>query len=96
MNAVDRWFAALATKKLRRGAHRSVNGFAADIEAWTANWNEDPKLLVGHEPADEILERLAGYCSTVNELLSAPSRQAASYPQICLVGGFRALIWRAF
>ena len=38
---------------------------AADIEAWVANWNEDPKPFVWRKIADDILERLAGYCSDV-------------------------------
>jgi transposase len=73
MNLVERWFSALTTKKLQRSAHRSVKALAKDIEAWTANWNENPKPFVWHKSADEILERLAGYCSAVNEKLSASS-----------------------
>jgi transposase len=66
MNLVERWFSALTTKKLQRSAHRSVKALAADIEAWVATWNEDPKPFVWHKTAEEILERLAGYCSAVN------------------------------
>jgi hypothetical protein len=73
MNLVERWFAALTTKKLQRSAQRSVSALAADIEAWVANWNEDPKPFVWHKSADEILERLAGYCSAVTENISASS-----------------------
>jgi hypothetical protein len=73
MNLVERWFSTLTTKKLQRSAHRSVRALAADIEAWVANWNEDPKPFVWHKSADEILERLASYCSAVTENLSASS-----------------------
>ncbi len=45
MNIVERWFSALTTKKLKRSAHRSVKELAADIKAWVATWNEDPKTL---------------------------------------------------
>jgi transposase len=34
LNLVERWFAELTTKKLRRGAHRSVRDLNADIRAW--------------------------------------------------------------
>ena len=34
LNLVERWFAELTTKKLRRGAHRSVRQLNADIRAW--------------------------------------------------------------
>jgi transposase len=66
MNMVERWFSALTTKKLQRSAHRSVKGLAADINAWVATWNEDPKPFVWHKTAEQILERLAGYCSAIN------------------------------
>ena len=67
MNMVERWFSALTTKKLQRSAHRSVKELAADIEAWVANWNESPTPFVWHKTAEQILERIAGYCAAVNE-----------------------------
>jgi len=66
MNLVERWFSALTTKKLQRSAHRSVRALAADIKAWVEHWNEDPKPFVWHKTADEILDRLAGYCTAIN------------------------------
>jgi hypothetical protein len=33
---VERWFSALTTKKLQRGAHRSVKALAADIQSSVA------------------------------------------------------------
>jgi len=71
MNLVERWFSALTTKKLQRSAHRSVKALAADIEAWAVAWNENPKPFVWHKTAEEILERLAGYCSAVNRDVNA-------------------------
>jgi transposase len=67
MNLVERWFSALTTKKLQRSAHRSVKALAADIRAWVETWNEDPKPFIWHKSADEILQRLAGYCAAVNQ-----------------------------
>jgi len=67
MNLVERWFSALTTKKLQRSAHRSIKELAADIEAWAAAWNENPTPFVWHKSADDILERLAGYCGAINE-----------------------------
>jgi transposase len=66
MNLVERWFSALTTKKLQRSAHRSVKELAADIKAWAAAWNENPKPFVWHKTAEQILERLAGYCDAIN------------------------------
>lgn len=67
MNLVERWFSALTTKKLQRSAHRSVKELAADIQAWADHWNENPTPFVWHKSAEEILERLAGYCVAINQ-----------------------------
>jgi transposase len=72
MNLVERWFSALTTKKLQRSAHRSTKALAADILAWAAEWNKDPKPFVWHKTAEQILERLAGYCAAVKG--DAPSQ----------------------
>jgi transposase len=66
MNMVERWFSALTTKKLQHSAHRSAKELAADIRAWVDNWNENPKPFVWHKTAEQILERLAGYCAAIN------------------------------
>jgi transposase len=66
MNMVERWFPALTTKKLQRSAHRSEKELTADIRAWVDAWNENPTPFVWHKSAEEILERLAGYCTAIN------------------------------
>src|SRR5207342_3179465 len=38
LNLVERWFAELTTKRLRRGSHRSVRQLNADIRAWIETW----------------------------------------------------------
>ena len=50
LNLVERWFAELTTKKLRRGAHRSVRELNADIRAWIDTWNENPAPTSGPRP----------------------------------------------
>ena len=67
MNLVERWFAELTNKWLRRGTHRSTRELEAAITAWIDNWNEDPKPFVWHKSADEILDTLAGYCERIND-----------------------------
>lgn len=67
MNLVERWFSALTTKKLQRSAHRSVKALADDITAWVETWNENPRPFVWHKSAEEILDRLAGYCTAINK-----------------------------
>jgi len=72
MNLVERWFSALTTKKLQRSAHRNVKELAADIKAWAEAWNDDPKPFVWHKTAEQILERLAGYCTAINQGTQSP------------------------
>ena len=67
MNLVERWFAELTNKWLRRGTHRSTKELEAAIRAWIDNWNEDPKPFVWHKNADEILDTLAAYCERISD-----------------------------
>jgi transposase len=67
LNLVERWFAELTSKKLRRGAHRSVRALNADIRAWIETWNDDPKPFVWTKTADQILESIARYCTRIND-----------------------------
>jgi transposase len=67
MNLVERWFAELTNRKLRRSAHRSVTELEADIRKWINEWNKDPKPFVWTKSADEILETLAAYCERIND-----------------------------
>jgi len=63
LNLVERWFAELTRRKLRRSTHRSVKNLEADVEEWIAAWNDDPKPFVWTKTADEILASLAHYCT---------------------------------
>ena len=67
LNLVERWFAELTNRKLRRSAHRSVTELEADIRKWINEWNKDPKPFVWTKTADEILETLAAYCERIND-----------------------------
>lgn len=67
MNLVERWFCALTTKKLQRGVHDSVADLATDIEAWVKNWNTNPNPYIWTKTADEILDKLARYCTAITQ-----------------------------
>jgi transposase len=66
LNLVERWFAELTTKWLRRGSHCSVQELERSIRQWVATWNENPRPFVWHKTADEILESLAAYCQRIS------------------------------
>ncbi|GAA0734333.1 IS630-like element ISMsm2 family transposase [Dactylosporangium roseum] len=67
LNLVERWFAELTNRKLRRSTHRSVKELEDDVNAWIAAWNKDPKPFVWAKTADEILDNLANYCTRINK-----------------------------
>jgi transposase len=67
MNLVERWFAELTNKMLRRGAHTSVRQLNTEIRAWIETWNEDPRPYVWTKTADQILESIATYCTRIND-----------------------------
>lgn len=66
LNLVERWFAELTTKKIRRGSHTSVRALERDIRDWIATWNENPRPYVWVKTADQILASLARYCERVS------------------------------
>jgi transposase len=67
LNLVERWFAELTTKKLRRGTHTSVRQLNADIRAWIQAWNDNPKPYVWTKTADQILASIGNYCQRIND-----------------------------
>ncbi|MFI6763787.1 IS630 family transposase, partial [Micromonospora sp. NPDC050417] len=67
LNLVERFFAEITVKLIRRGVHRSVTALEADIRAWIDNWNTNPRPYVWTRTADEILESLAAYCRRIND-----------------------------
>lgn len=67
LNLVERWFAELTTKKLRRGTHTSVRQLNADIRAWIKTWNDNPRPYVWAKTADQILASIGNYCTRIND-----------------------------
>jgi transposase len=67
LNLVERWFAELTTKWIKRGTHRSVRELVASIRTWITSWNDDPRPFVWHKTADEILDSLAAYCARITD-----------------------------
>lgn len=66
LNLVERWFAELTRRKLRRSTHRSVIELEKDIVAWTQTWNADPRPFIWTKTADQILESLGRLLKRTN------------------------------
>ncbi len=67
LNLVERWFAELTNKKLRRGAHRSVRELNKDIRDWIAHWNENPRPYIWTKTAEQIFDSLTRYYQRIND-----------------------------
>lgn len=67
LNLVERWFAELTQKKLKRGVHRSVQALERDIRSWLTDLNEHPRPFAWTKTADEILDNAATYCRRVSD-----------------------------
>jgi transposase len=61
INLVERWFAELTYKRIRRGVFRSVKELEAAIREYIEVHNEDPKPFTWTKAADEILDSIARY-----------------------------------
>jgi transposase len=66
MNLVERWFATLTEKQIRRGTHRSTRALEAAIKQYVAINNEEPKPFVWTKTADEILKSVARFCHRIS------------------------------
>ncbi len=62
MNQVERFFAELTNKQIRRGVDRSTVALERRIRTYLEVYNEDPTPFSWTKPADEILETIARYC----------------------------------
>ncbi|HEY1911893.1 MAG TPA: IS630 family transposase [Vicinamibacterales bacterium] len=66
LNLVERWFATLTQKQIKRGAHRSTRALETAIREYLAISNGSPKPFVWHKTADEILASVARFCQRIS------------------------------
>ena len=62
INMVERWFAELTNKQIRRGVHRSTRALEDAIRSYLSVNNKNPKPFVWTKSADEILASVARFC----------------------------------
>jgi transposase len=62
LNQVERFFALLTDKKIRRGVHRGVAELQADITAFIDQHNARPKPFRWTKSADQILASIERFC----------------------------------
>jgi len=66
LNLVERWFAKLTEKQLRRGTHVSTRALVAAIQQYLALTNQAPKPFIWTKTADEILASVARFCQRIS------------------------------
>jgi transposase len=67
LNQVERWFATLTQKQIRRGTHRSTQQLEKAIRAYLEIYNEDPKPFVWSKSAEEILASIKRFCLRISD-----------------------------
>lgn len=66
INLVERWFATLTEKQIRRGSHRSTRELIEAIKSYLEMNNENPKPFIWTKTADEILASVARCCRRIS------------------------------
>jgi len=61
LNRVERWFATLTERQLRRGVQRSTRELETALQRYLAVHNQEPKPFVWTKTADEILAQVARF-----------------------------------
>ena len=62
LNQVERWFATLTEKYIRRGTHRSTRQLEQAIKQYLDINNSNPKPFVWSKSADDILASIERFC----------------------------------
>jgi len=67
INLVERWFATLTERQLRRGTYRSTQELEAALRHYVETYNQDPKPFIWTTTADQILEAVARFCKRTSD-----------------------------
>jgi transposase len=67
LNQVERWFALLSSKQIKRGTHRSTLALERAIRAFLDMHNEQPQPFRWTKSADEILASVARFCQRTSD-----------------------------
>jgi transposase len=68
LNLIERWFAELTNKRIRRDSFLSVADLTAAIEDFLAAWNTSPKPFIWTATVDSILAKLAKCRQTLEQI----------------------------
>ena len=66
LNQVERWFALITERAIRRGSFSSVKELVAKIDSFVAAWNSNAVPFAWHATADSIFAKLARLCERMS------------------------------
>ena len=66
LNQVERWFATLSQRAIKRSTFHSVTELKNRIIAFTEQYNKAAKAFVWVATADSIFEKLERLCTVIN------------------------------
>ena len=67
LNQVERWFALLTERAIKRGAHTSISQLERAIRDYIEAHNQEPKPFVWTKSADHILNSIARFAARTNK-----------------------------
>lgn len=67
LNQVERWFATLTQRCIRRGTHRSTRELEQALRQYVEHNNANPKPFVWSKSADEILASVERFCARISD-----------------------------
>ena len=67
LNLVERWFALLSERQIKRGTHRSTTELERAIRQFLSIHNEEPKPFAWTKTADQILDSVARFCKRISD-----------------------------
>jgi transposase len=67
LNLVERWFAELTNKRVRRGVFKNTQQLERAIRDYLKTYNENPKPFTWTKTADDILKSIARFCMRTSD-----------------------------
>lgn len=86
---MERWFAALTEKQIRRGAHRSTREPESAIQRYVDATNAAPKPFVWTKTADQIFASISRFCMRTSNSVHQGAAQMQSWGVVGPTGGRR-------
>jgi transposase len=67
LNMVERWFALISERQIKRGTHRSTVELERAIRQYLDIYNKNPKPFIWTKTADEIFASVARFCKRISD-----------------------------